>query len=314
MRRSRSMAERRMFAKSIVMSDAFLDMPMSARCLYFMLGMVADDDGFVGSPKTTMRMCGASQEDLDILLKKRYVLGFSSGVIVVKHWKINNYLRNDRHSNTTYVEEMSTLTTDEKGSYTEKSKASEAKKQPKVNPKTEVGIPNGNQLVDEGYTQYRIGKDRIESNSSSPLQEESNKNKRNNNYTGPTPIGCSEPSPELKLEAEDPPSSDPVFLTITTNRKEEFPIHESDVQFWEETYPGVDVRSELRKIKAWSRDNASQRKTAKGMKGFCNRWLSREQDRTGTRQDSTVKGTPVRMSLVADGTREGNKERRPVFK
>lgn len=132
--------------------------------------------------------------------------------------------------------------------------------------------------------------------------------------TDKTDIVCSEPSDGLKLEAENPPSSDPVFLTITTNRKEEFPIHESDVQFWEETYPGVDVRSELRKIKAWSRDNASQRKTAKGMKGFCNRWLSREQDRAGTRQDSNVKGAPVRMSLVADGTREGNKERRPVFK
>lgn len=160
----------------------------------------------------------------------------------------------------------------------------------------------------------REDKNREDCNSSSPLQEESIKNKSNLKHTGTTPIACSEPSEELKLEAENPPSSDPVFLTITTNRKEEFPIHESDVQFWEETYPGVDVRSELRKIKAWSRDNASQRKTAKGMKGFCNRWLSREQDRAGTRQDSTVKGTPVRMSLVADGTREGNKERRPVFK
>lgn len=160
----------------------------------------------------------------------------------------------------------------------------------------------------------REDKNREDCNSSSPLQEESIKNKSNLKHTGTTPIACSEPSGELKLEAEDPPSSDPVFLTITTNRKEEFPIHESDVQFWEGTYPGVDVRSELRKIKAWSRDNASQRKTAKGMKGFCNRWLSREQDRAGTRQDSTVKGTPVRMSLVADGTREGNKERRPVFK
>lgn len=160
----------------------------------------------------------------------------------------------------------------------------------------------------------REDKNREDCNSSSPLQEESIKNKSNLKHTGTTPIACSEPSGGLKLEAENPPSSDPVFLTITTNRKEEFPIHESDVQFWEETYPGVDVRSELRKIKAWSRDNASQRKTAKGMKGFCNRWLSREQDRAGTRQDSTVKGTPVRMSLVADGTREGNKERRPVFK
>ena len=68
------MAERRMFAKSIIDSDAFLDMPLSARCLYFTLGMFADDDGFVGSPKGIMRQCGASQDDMKILLEKRFVL------------------------------------------------------------------------------------------------------------------------------------------------------------------------------------------------------------------------------------------------
>lgn len=108
-----------MFAKSIVLSDAFLDMPMSARCLYFTFGMLADDDGFVGNPKAIMRQCGATSDDLKILLAKRYVLGFESGVIVIKHWRMNNYLQNDRHKATTYVEELSTLTTDKKGSYTE---------------------------------------------------------------------------------------------------------------------------------------------------------------------------------------------------
>lgn len=113
------MAEKRMFAKSIVLTDAFLDMPMSARCLYFTLGMLADDDGFVGSPKSIMRQCGASQDDMGILLAKRYVLGFDSGVIVIKHWKLNNYLQASRHRPTTYQEELSTLMLDEKGAYTE---------------------------------------------------------------------------------------------------------------------------------------------------------------------------------------------------
>lgn len=116
------MAERRMFAKSIVLSDAFLDMPMSARCLYFTLGMLADDDGFVGSPKSIMRQCGATSDDLKVLLAKRYVLGFESGVIVIKHWRMNNYLRNDRHNDTTYLEEKSTLVITENGAYTEKNK------------------------------------------------------------------------------------------------------------------------------------------------------------------------------------------------
>ena len=114
------MAERRMFAKSIVLSDAFLDMPLSARCLYFTLGMFADDDGFVGSPKGIMRQCGASQDDMKILLEKRFVLAFDSGVVVIKHWRINNYLRNDRYQSTTYLEEKETLTFDEKNAYTEK--------------------------------------------------------------------------------------------------------------------------------------------------------------------------------------------------
>ena len=114
------MAERRMFAKSVVLSDVFLDMPLSARCLYFTLGMLADDDGFVGNPKSIMRQCGASQDDMAILLQKRYVLGFESGVIVIKHWRMNNYLQNDRHKSTTYLEELSTLEIDNKGAYTEK--------------------------------------------------------------------------------------------------------------------------------------------------------------------------------------------------
>ena len=119
------MAERRMFAKSIVLSDAFLDMPMSARCLYFTLGMLADDDGFIGSPKAIMRQCGASQDDMLMLLQKRYVLTFESGVIVIKHWRMNNYLQNDRKKDTTYLEEKNTLILDAKGAYTEKNKALE---------------------------------------------------------------------------------------------------------------------------------------------------------------------------------------------
>lgn len=131
-----------MFAKSIVLSDAFLDMPMSSRCLYFALSMLADDDGFVGSPKAIMRQCGATQDDLAILLSKRYVLGFDSGVIVIKHWRINNYLRNDRYRKTTYLEELETLALDSKDAYTEK-----------------LGIPAYNQVTENGIPS--IGKDSI---------------------------------------------------------------------------------------------------------------------------------------------------------
>lgn len=136
-----------MFAKSIVLSDAFLDMPLTARCLYFTLGMLADDDGFVGNPKAIMRQCGASQDDMAVLLQKRFILAFESGVIVIKHWRMNNYLRNDRHNETTYKEELALLKIDNKGAYTEKDN---------------VGIPGGRQVVYPG--KYSIDKSSIDNN------------------------------------------------------------------------------------------------------------------------------------------------------
>lgn len=113
------MAERRMFAKTIVLSDAFLDMPLSARCLYFTLGMLADDDGFVNSPKSIMRQAGASTDDLNLLMAKRFILAFESGIIVIKHWRIHNYIQKDRYKESKYIEEKATLTLDQNGAYTE---------------------------------------------------------------------------------------------------------------------------------------------------------------------------------------------------
>lgn len=111
------MAEKRMFAKSIVLSDDFLDMPATARCLYFTLNMLADDDGFVNSPKSIMRQCMASIDDMNILLAKYYLIPFDSGIIVIRHWRINNYLRSDRYTPTKYFEEKSQLLIETDGSY-----------------------------------------------------------------------------------------------------------------------------------------------------------------------------------------------------
>lgn len=113
------MAERRMFAKAIVLSDAFLDMPMSARCLYFTLAMLADDDGFINSPKSIMRQCGSTTDDMSILIAKRFVLTFESGVVVIKHWRIHNLIQKDRYRETKYLEEKALLTLDGNKAYTE---------------------------------------------------------------------------------------------------------------------------------------------------------------------------------------------------
>ena len=137
------MAERRMFAKTIIDSDAFLDMPLSAQALYFHLSMRADDDGFVNNPKKIQRMIGASDDDCRLLVSKRFVLAFESGVIVIKHWRIHNYIRNDRYKETVYIKEKSGLMLDKNNAYTEVD-------------------TNGIPTVDQTETQVRLGKDSIE--------------------------------------------------------------------------------------------------------------------------------------------------------
>lgn len=112
------MAERRMFAKSILNSDAFLELPFSAQALYIQLCMNADDDGFINSPKSIQRAIGAKPKDLDILISKRFLLDFESGVVVIKHWKINNYIQADRYKPTVYSEEKAQLNVKSNRAYT----------------------------------------------------------------------------------------------------------------------------------------------------------------------------------------------------
>lgn len=113
------MAERRMFAKTIIDSDAFLDMPLSTQALYFHLSMRADDEGFINKPKRVQKCIGASDDDLKLLIAKRFILTFESGVIVIKHWKIHNYIQKDRFKPTVYVHERACLMLSENNAYTE---------------------------------------------------------------------------------------------------------------------------------------------------------------------------------------------------
>ena len=137
------MAERRMFAKTIIDSDAFIDMPLSTQALYFHLSMRADDDGFINNPKKIQRMVGASDDDLKVLVMKRFIIPFESGIVVIKHWKIHNYIRNDRYKPTVYAEEKKMIETKDNGAYTEADTN---------------GIPSDNQAVYQMDTQVRVGK------------------------------------------------------------------------------------------------------------------------------------------------------------
>lgn len=113
------MAEKRMFTNKVVESDAFLELPFSARCLYYALNMNADDDGFLNSPNKIIRIVGASDKDLKTLIAKRFVLDFGNGIICIKHWRMHNTLKKDRYKPTQYQKEFSTLIIQEDGSYTE---------------------------------------------------------------------------------------------------------------------------------------------------------------------------------------------------
>ena len=111
------MAEKRMFSNRVIDTDEFLEMPATAQMLYFHLSMNADDDGFVGKPKTIMRMCRASQDDLTVLLGKQFVISFNTGVIVIRHWKIHNFIRKDTYHPTIYEKEKEMLSLDKSDAY-----------------------------------------------------------------------------------------------------------------------------------------------------------------------------------------------------
>jgi len=113
------MADRRMFHKSIVESDSFLDMPTSAQALYFHLGMHADEDGFVNGPRRIARLVGANDNDLQMLIAKRFLLAFPNGVVVIKHWRVANSLKNDRAKMPQYPELAATIYIKDNRSYTD---------------------------------------------------------------------------------------------------------------------------------------------------------------------------------------------------
>lgn len=246
------MAERRMFAKTIIDSDAFLDMPLSSQALYFHLSMRADDDGFVNNPKKIQRVIGAADDDLKLLAAKRFVIPFETGVCVIKHWRIHNFIRSDRYKETVYQEEKSQLITKDNKAYT-------LRQDDEIPALPDAGMSVGIPMVSDRDTQVRLGKDR--------------------DRLGKDSIDC-------LPEGETPPdnhlpigSYSQVLITITLNDKTEYPISEADIEGWKELYPAVDIMQELRKMKGWADANPTKRKTKAGIKRFINAWLAKEQDR-----------------------------------
>lgn len=163
------MAEKRMFSKTIIDSDAFLDMPLSSQALYFHLAMRADDDGFVNNPKKIQRIIGCGDDDLKLLMVKKFLIPFESGIVVIKHWRIHNYIAKDRYKETNYIEEKSLLGIEKNKSY---SLLSENEKCTPLISLSKKCIQSGDkvdtdciQSGDKVDTQIRLDKNSIDKNS-----------------------------------------------------------------------------------------------------------------------------------------------------
>ena len=233
------MANRRMFSLTVVDTDQFMDMPASSQCLYFHLGMRADDDGFVSSPRKITKLVNCSSDDLRILIARGYVLLLGEGLVVITHWKQNNYLRSDRHTPTVYGEELKGLTIIN-GKYI----------------RSTDGIP----VVDRMDTQYIIDEDSKEQvNSCNDAEEVSSDLKKlvsDRNSSVPSCTG-------IKMILKD---------------KSFYDVPVDKLEIWKSAYPAVAVESELKKMVAWCESNPERRKTRRGITSFINGWLNRAQD------------------------------------
>ena len=190
------MAQKRMFDKIITNDDNFLEMPNSTQALYFHLSMNADDDGFVNNWKSIMKITGTKEDDLKILISKSYLIPFDSGILVIKHWRINNYLRGDRYKPTQFQKEFNMLENHENKAYQLKSEWST------------IGIP----LVNPD--KIRIDKNRIE------------KNREEENSIEDTKMSLkTDKIDKMSLKTDNLSSKDSLAIashTLTENKKEVF--------------------------------------------------------------------------------------------
>lgn len=248
------MAERRMFAKTIIDSDLFLDMPQSAQLLYFHLSMRADDDGFINNPRSIMRNVRCNDDDLKLLIAKQFIIPFENGVVVIKHWRIHNYIKSDRYKPTSYQNEKDQLSL-ENNTYV----LSGYKAEPKRIQAGTTLEPSWNHNGTEMDTQSKV-------------RDRKDKFIDKDTY-------CTEPNKSAPVPA--------AVIELILNDKTLYPIHQSDIDMWQELYPGVNVLQQLRAMSGWLDANPQKRKTRKGVKRFINNWLSREQDKGGNRQYGT---------------------------
>lgn len=211
------MAEKRMFSSNVIDSDAFLDMSPTARLLYYDMGMRADDDGFIDSPKKIMRIIGASDSDLKELIDNGFILRFESGVIAIRHWYVNNRVRRDTYHETIYTEEKSMLLLEKNNVYQLRNDS----------------VTDTLHVCNEIGSQIRGGEDRLEENRLGEIR---------------LGEGCAcvrEETSEMQADCLTSPSQEsPVIYFPTKNGVQ--PIYQSDIDNLTNYYNGaIDVKAEI---------------------------------------------------------------------
>lgn len=283
------MANRRMFSKDVVETDKFLNMPLTSQALYFHLGMEADDDGFVASPKKVQRSVGGSDEDLETLISNGFIIRFESGIVVLVHWKRSNYIQSDRYKKTIHKKEASLLINENCVYH--------------LDPDS---IQHGYNPVYNTDTQDKLEEDK--------LNKDSIELNKDNIYV------CSELSPVSKMDTEktEPEKVETVEVEpvpsgykIILLDKSFYEIPLEKLNFWKESYPAVDVEQELRSMAAWADANPTRRKTRRGIEKFINGWLIRSQkeqlssseketDKNGTETIQNPEEDPERISDIRE--------------
>lgn len=249
------MANRRMFSSRVTESTRFIKMPVSSQNLYFHLGMNADDDGVVEA-YPVMRMIGATEDDLRILVGKQFATVLNEDYVTfLNDWMENNNIRADRKVNSIYQDLLLQIVPDAqlkeaKSSYYSRTKG--------------ICQTNDGQMTDKVLANDSIGKDRLGKVS---LGQDNN-------------IISSEP---------DKSAPNPSGISLLLNDKTYYDVPTDKIEMWEQTYPAVDVKAELRRMIAWLDSNPTKRKTRQGIGRFINNWLARTQDSGGTKGQKEVR-------------------------
>ena len=245
------MANKRMFSIGIIDSDQFLDMSMEARLLYYDLGMRADDDGFVNSPKKIMRITKVTDKSLDELEDKGFIFRFVSGVLVIRHWNINNNMRKDTYHETSYTEEKAQLVLDSASIYQLRNEY--------------VTDSSRDYNEDETECAEDVSQIRLDKNSINQPKVNSGKNKLDSI--------CSEQKISSELEQPTNPDDCIEFPVLGGNTY----IPKSLIEEWESVYTNVDVMQEVLKAREWCKANPKRRKV--NWKRFLVNWLNEKQDK-----------------------------------